>query len=609
MARRTTSSPGSPAPRAKRATPAGRRPRRPRALVVDHERRWRPRSRRGDVCGYTFRGQLCEKKGAHYCEPRADRVVAFFGGLLVHTKGPHRRKPFVLKAWQEHEIVRPLFGEVVWSSEYGCYVRRYRIAYVVLARKNGKSELAAGLLLYLLVGDDEESAEVYGAAADTKQAGKVFEPALRMMQLQPKLSARIKHAKNARRLVDERTASYYEIITADADGELGHNPHGFCLDEVLSQRDGSLWAALTTAVGARLQELLFAITTETNDSASFGADLIDEAEQIQADPARAPHVFAYVRKMPRSQEELDRLRKTFPHHPDLPVSLDPWDEANWKWPNPALGEFKSLDAMRRQALDAKTDPTKANSFAQFSLNQRVQQASRWITMDLWDANTGEIAATPDWIVPKLEGRKCWAGLDLSSKLDLTAWALIFADGSVIWRFWAPEAVIPALDEHTDGKFSQWVAAGWVTATDGDVIDYETVYADIEEDHARYAIVDVTYDRWSGEPVRQEVQARTGLEMVESGTTFDKMTAPMNELKRLLIGRELATFGNPVARWMADNLEAKSPRDDPDRVRPVKPNRHKSGLRIDGMLAIIFAVDGRLAEAARDADNLPQADIF
>jgi phage terminase large subunit-like protein len=166
--------------------------------LVGHEQRWRPEGR-GPECRYAFRGQPCPESGAHYCAPRADRVVAFFAELLRHTKGPYARTAFLLASWEEHEIVRPLFGEVVWSVEWGCYVRRYRVAYIIMARKNGKSELAAGILLYLLVGDDEQAAEVYSAAKDTKQAGKVFEPALRMVQLSPALSARLRYYKHARR--------------------------------------------------------------------------------------------------------------------------------------------------------------------------------------------------------------------------------------------------------------------------------------------------------------------------------------------------------------------------------------------------------------------------
>jgi phage terminase large subunit-like protein len=269
--------------------------------AVDLDKRWRPRDRRGTSCGYTFRSETCARRGAHYCKPRADHVVRFFAELLVHTRGVHARQAFILDAWQEFEIIRPMFGEVVWSVEHRRYVRRYRVAYIVVARKNGKSELAAGIQLYMLISDDEEAAEVYSAAKDTKQAGKVFDPAARMVQLSPKLSKIVKLFRNARRLVVERTASIYEIITADAAGELGHNPHAFNLDEVLALPDSSMWEAMTTAVGARAQELIYATTTETNVSSSFGASMIDEAERIQEDPTRAPHVFSYVRKLPSTR--------------------------------------------------------------------------------------------------------------------------------------------------------------------------------------------------------------------------------------------------------------------------------------------------------------------
>ncbi|MFB4294808.1 terminase large subunit [Nonomuraea sp. ATR24] len=566
----------------------------PERRPPNHDRRWRPADRRGPVCGYTLRGKTCSKRGAHYCEPRADRFVFFCAQLLVFTKGPHRRKPFLLKFWQEHEIARPLFGEVVWSAEWERYVRRYRVAHIVVARKNGKSEIAAAIQLYMLVGDDEEFAEVYSAAADKIQARKVFEPAVRMVQLSPALSRRLKFLKDQQRLVDEKSNSHYEVITADAVKELGHNPHSFGLDEVLSQPDASLWQAMTTAAGAREQELMFSITTETNDSASFGAVMIDDAERVQEDPARSPHTFAFVRKFPRTREALERLQRLFAGHPDLPVSLDLYDERNWKWPNPALDDFKSREAMRRQALEARESSLKENAFLQFQLNVRVQQVTRYISMDLWDACIGEVAPTPEWILPKIEGRKCWGGLDLSSKLDLSSWCLHFDNGWTWWRFWCPESVAPVLDEHTGGLFSEWVSDGWVTLTDGDTIDYDRIYDDVEADHQLFRIIDVTYDKWCGEPVRQEIVKRTNLTMFESNTTYERMTDPMKELARLLKRHdgELLHGANPVARWMADSLEAKSPADDPERLRPVKPNRDKVGKRIDGMVTLLYGIDGR-----------------
>lgn len=577
--------------------------RRTTSSLVDHDARWRPRDRKKrPECGYTFRGKTCTKSGPHYCESRADRPVAFFAELLLHPTGPLKRTKFVLRDWQEHEIIRPIFGEVVYSDEWGCYVRRFQVAHIVLARKNGKSALLSALVLFLLIGDDEEAAHIYGAAKDTKQAGKVFEPTLRMAQLSPELNGfapgargRLGHNKNARRLFDEKTASYYETITSDALGELGHNPHGFVLDEVLSQADGSLWEAMTSARGARLQPLMLSITTETNRPYSFGAELIDEAERVQEDPKRAPHVYAYVRKLPSSDDALDRLRRLYPDHPDLPVSTDPFDEKNWRWPNPALDTFKSRETMRQESLDARNQPSKENQFRQYQMNQRAQQATRWVPMDLWDENIGEVATSPEWVLSRYDGQACDAGLDLSSKFDLTAWCLLFGDGTVSWKFWVPETVVPKLSEATGGNFEQWVKDGWITATEGDVIDYAQVYDDIEADAERFAIRSVTYDKWCGEPVRQEIEDRTGLEMVESATTYERMTRPMTEFMRRLKAREYRHGGNPVARWMADNLESKHPSDDPDRIRPVKPDRNKSALRIDGIPALFFAEDGRMSE--------------
>lgn len=584
---------GTTTRRPARSKAATRPPGRRRAVTFNHHKRWRPASRKGGRCGYTLDGKTCARSGAHYCEPRADRVVKFFAELLVHPAGAFANSQFALAPWQEHEIIRPMFGEVIWSDQWGRYVRRYSRATIVMARKNGKSALLSGIALYMLCGDGEESAEVYGAAANTRQAGKVFEPCVKMVKRSPVLAATITHIRNARRLVYEARSSHYEVIPSDADNELGHSPHCFILDEVLSQPNDKLWEAMVTGAGARTQPLMLAITTETSDQASFGAEFIDDADRVMEDPARAPHHFAYVRKMPRTQDELDRLQRLFPGRPDLPVSLDPFDEANWYWPNPALGTFLAIQALRVDAAEAASKLSKLNSFLQFRMNQRVSQVSRWIPMDLWDMNAREIAPTPGWVAGQLEGQRCWAGLDLSSKLDLTAWALVFPDGSLLWRIWAPESVTDHLDEHTGGMFSEWARDGWVTLTDGDTIDYDQIYDDIETDHQLYRIVDITYDKWSGEPVRQEIVKRTRLKCVESDTTYTRMTPPMAEFMRGLKAREYAHFGNPVARWMADNLECKSPRDDPDRIRPVKPARDKTGKRIDGMPALLFAIDGAL----------------
>lgn len=557
-------------------------------LTIDHDARWRPPDQqRRRTCRYVFRDTTCDKRGPHYCEPRADRVIAFFSELLVHTKGVHVNQQFVPTDWQEHEILRPLFGEVVWSAEHGCYARRYRIAHIVVARKNGKSELAAGILLYMLIGDDEDASEVFSAAKDTKQAGKVFEPANAMRRKSPQLRQRLKWNKNARRIYDESTDSYYEIITSDAKGELGHNPHCFNLDEVLSQPDPHLWEAMTTAVGARLEELLFTTTTETNEPSSFGANLIDEATKVMQDPQTAPHVFSFVRKMPRDDDELDHLRRLFPDHPDLPVSLDPFDEANWAWPNPALDDFKSREAMRRQADEAMAEPTKENAFRQFQCNQRVSQVTRWLPLHLWDACTQRLITDES-----LAGRRCFAGLDLASTTDLAAIAYLFppVDGDelwdITWRAFTPEAQLAELDRYLAGKAAVWQRDGLLTVTPGDWIDYDSIERTIDADAQRYDIVQLGYDPWNAPQTIQHLMAN-GLDCVPVRQGYQTMSPTMGELMRMVRMQALNTGGHPVARWNADSLDVIS--DTAGNIKPHKPERKNSGRRIDLIVALLHAL--------------------
>ena len=168
----------------------------------------------------------------------------------------------MLAEWQREDLVYPMFGEVSTGRTSGSgYARTTKIVWIELARKQGKSEMLAGFALYMLCADGEESAEMYGAAMDRDQARKVFDVAARMVQLSPVLSKRLTIKMHEKRIVDAKTGCYYEVIAADAAGNLGHNPHCIVFDEVLTQRNGDLWDSLRTAMGTRVQPMMIAATT------------------------------------------------------------------------------------------------------------------------------------------------------------------------------------------------------------------------------------------------------------------------------------------------------------------------------------------------------------
>jgi len=494
-------------------------------------------------------------------------VVGVFSGILKHTKGRFARRPFRLAGWQQHEIIEPLFGTQKWSTEADRWVRRYRIAWIELGKKNGKSEGLAGVALVLLCADDEEGAEIYGAAADRDQAGRVFDVAQRMVELSPELSKRLKIYKSPKRIVYERTGSFYAPVAADAAGNLGVNPHGVIFDEVLTQPSAELWDAFRTSLGTRDQPLMIAATTAGNNPSSFCAVEHDYCERVAKDPKLEPTRFVYMRNTPKDAD---------------------WrDEANWYFPNPGLGDFLSIEELRAEAREAELAPSKQNTFRQFRLNQWVQQTSRWMDLAAWDATAGMVVA--DEIV----GRDCWGGLDLATTTDMAALCWTFRDPQLeageegfvgVWRFWVPEARVADLNQRTAGRFAVWVREGLVTVTEGAIIDYASIKHTIRADGMKFHIREVAYDRWGMAQLQTEL-ADEGLVVVPFGQNFASMSSPTREWERLILEGKYRHGGNPVMRWMMDNVVVRT-----DPAGNIRIDKQKSHEKVDGPVAAVMALD-------------------
>ena len=213
---------------------------------------------------------------SHYDEAKADRAVTFIENLK-HTKGKWDGKPFWLLPWQE-QIIRDIFGIVDENGH-----RQFRTAYIEIGKKNGKSELAAAVALYLLYADGEPAAEVYGAAADRQQASIVFDVARRMVEKAPALYKRSKVAAATKRIVNYSNAGFYQVLSAEVGTKHGLNVSGLVLDEVHAQPNRKLYDVLTKGSGdAREQPLYFLITTAGTDKESICYELHTKALDIMA---------------------------------------------------------------------------------------------------------------------------------------------------------------------------------------------------------------------------------------------------------------------------------------------------------------------------------------
>lgn len=212
--------------------------------------------------------------GSHYDKEKADRAVRFIENLC-HTKGKWDGKPFWLLPWQE-QIIRDIFGVVDKKGN-----RQFQTAFVEIGKKNGKSELAAAVALYLLYADGEPSAEVYGAAADRQQASIVYDVARRMVGMAPALLKRSKLLPSSKRIVNYSNAGFYQVLSAEVGTKHGFSVSGLVFDEVHAQPNRKLYDVLTKGSGdAREQPLYFLITTAGTDRESICYELHMKAVDI-----------------------------------------------------------------------------------------------------------------------------------------------------------------------------------------------------------------------------------------------------------------------------------------------------------------------------------------
>ncbi|MBS4062727.1 MAG: terminase large subunit [Bacteroidetes bacterium] len=502
------------------------------------------------------------ERGLWFDRDAAERVLRF-KGILKHSKGKWAGQNLVLEPWQQFKTWA-MFG---WMNSDG--TRRFRSAYIEVARKNGKSTDSAGDGLYLAFADGEAGAEVYSAATKRDQARIVHQEAIRMVRKNPLLKKYIRIYKD--NLSIEQTASKYEPLGGDSDSLDGLNVHGAVVDELHAHKSRETLELLETATGSREQPLIIMITTAGMDRQSVCYEKHEYTRKVLEGWRDDSYVDDSWFGIIYTLDEGDDWR----------------DESVWVKSNPNLGVSKKWEDMRIKAKRAGEMAAALNNFLRRELNVWTQGEVKWMNMDSWRACG--IENIPALELPeKMKGQVAYAGLDLSSTDDITAWVMVFAgdDGEyyVVCRFWIPEDNMSIRTRDQGVKYEEWVKAGFMEATPGNVIDYDWIFEQIEKDADMFDIDQGAFDRWGAARVVQVLENK-GMTMLPFGQGYASMSPPMKELERLILAKKIKHGNNPVLTWMMDNVVARL-----DPAGNIKPDKSRSREKIDGVVALIMALD-------------------
>ena len=504
--------------------------------------------------------------GCWFDRESADRVVVFFERFLRHTKGQWAGQPFTLLDWQKNDVLMPLFG---WKRRSS--FRRFRNAYVEIPKKNGKSELCAGLSLYLLVADDEPGAEVYAAAADHDQASIVYGESERMVAGSPPLRKRLTVIRSRKTIVHRKTNSVYRALSADVPTKEGLNIHGLIFDELHAQKSRSLYDTLRYGGAARRQPLLVSITTAGFDRQSICWEQHEYALQILKGIIEDEAFFAFIRAANEDPNE---------------GPVDDWtDPKTWRKANPSMGVTIDEEAFAAECREAQNKPSLQNAFKRYRLNIWTSAETRWLDLARWDACKGQVDTE------ELKGCSFFAGLDLANIRDVAAAVFLFPleDGRffVTQRFWVPKENMEERVRKDRVPYDAWVRDGWMTATPGDVIDYAWIEKEILDFAERHQPKEIAFDPWNATQITTNLQEKD-LTVVPVRQGFASMSPPMKQLEALIFQGRIVHDGNPVMRWMVDNVTATM-----DPAGNIKPDKGKSREKIDGVVALIMAVSRAL----------------
>ncbi|MDX0512559.1 phage terminase large subunit-like protein [Sinorhizobium medicae] len=489
----------------------------------------------------------------YYFDHDAAERVCKFTCFLPHIKGPLAGQNLTLESWQSF-ILTAAFGWLRHDNGK----RRFRRAYTEVPRGNGKTTLSDGPALYCGFGEKEGGAEVYSAARTRDQAKVAFSAAQAMLRRATALRTALGIDVEAHRIIQMRSNSYFEALSADADSLDGKNVHFALIDELHAHRDRGVYDAIETGAGKRNQSMVWAITTAGADKTGICYEHRAYTINILKGTAQDDTYFGIIYTIDKD---------------------DDWtEEATWRKANPNYGisvEPEHIAALCRKAMSS---PASQANFLTKHLNVWIQTNEALYDMRAWDRCFDEEIDIEDFV-----GDPCRIAVDLASKVDIAAVVALFERGDKVYpfaRFYVPEQ---AIIESRNDSYKGWEVEGKLIATPGDVIDIDRIEADIMDMSSRFEVVEVAYDPWQAQQMANHLSEQ-GANVVEYRQTVQNFSEPTKELDALMRSGKIAhPYGprDPLS-WMIGNVVGHY-----DAKENVYPRKERPENKIDGAIALIM----------------------
>lgn len=538
-----------------------------------------------------------EERGIYFSQPRAQHVLNFYK-VIPHVKGNLAGQTIELMDWHIFILINifgfviPLVdektGEIVLKSDGSgkpVMVRRFRTAYNEVARKNAKSTLSSGIALYMTGADGEGGAEVYSAATTRDQARIVFEDAKSMIKKAPLTLGRF-FEFNKLAIYQEHSASRFQPLSSDAHSLDGLNIHCGIVDELHAHKTRDVWDVLETATGARLQSLIFGITTAGFNKEGICYELRDYAIKV-------------LRGFDSKVEGSIKDDTFFAIIYTLDENDDPFDESLWLKANPGLGTCKRWDDLRRLAKKAQEQVSARVNFFTKHMNMWVTAESAWMDMIKWEKCK--------YIAPQheLNTYPLWVGVDLSNKIDICAavkvWRTNEGHVHVDGKFWLPSGRLERCSRQMAEMYRKWAVLDRLTLTEGDVIDHAQIKEELQAWVSGESLKEIAFDPWSATQFSLSL-AEEGLPLVEVPQTVKNLSEAMKEVEALVYSGRFHHTQNPLMNWMMSNITVKIDKND-----NIFPNKSTPEAKIDGPVALFTAMSRVVLNGGNKTDFLSTLD--